>query len=216
MCNSLRTNCNSVSPARKSVLPVGNHWNSVSLTHMHTVSCHSHLTWGLKALTTSDTEFCVSDTHFQWCPKSAILKKVDQVFPDFLHKLFRYFQVSCTLFSRYTRSMMCKDLPPQNWRSLFPLSTGFSISMSAGCTNCVTHFEKKWWVALNSAFCRASRTLSYSSTVQLGTQDAKQRHRTQNIDRMDFPTSFQHLCGTNCAVGNGSNKAIGHKGQSIL
>ena len=142
MCNSLCTNCNSVSSARKSVLPVRNHRNSVSLAQMHTVSCHSHLTWGFKALTASDTEFCVSDTHFQWCLKSAILEKVDQVFPDFLHKLFRYFQASCILFSRYTRSMMCKDLPPQNFRSLFPLSTGFSISMSAGWTNCVTHFEK--------------------------------------------------------------------------
>ena len=155
---------------------------------MHAVLCHSHLIRGLKALTVSDTEFCVSDTHFQWCPKSAILEKVDQVFPDFLHKLFRYFQASCTLFSRYTRSMMCKDLPPQNWRSLFPLSTRFSISISAGCTKRVTHIEKKWRVALNLAFCRASQTLSYSSMVQLSTQDTKQRHRTQNIDGMDFPT----------------------------
>ena len=84
--------------------------------------------------------------------------------------------------------MMCKDLPPQNWRSLFPISTGFSISMSAGCTKRVTHSKKKWRVALNSAFCRVSQTLSYSSTVQLGMQDTKQRHKTQNIDGMDFPT----------------------------
>ena len=89
--------------------------------------------------------------------------------------------------------MICKDLPPQNWSSLFPFSTGFSISLSAGCTKHVTHFENKWQVALNSALCGASRTLSYSSMVQLGTQDAKQRHRTQNIDGMDFPTSNQHV-----------------------
>ena len=180
-----------MSAAGKSVLPVGNHWNSVSLAQMHTVSCHSHLTSALKALTMSDTEFCVSDIHFLWRLKSAILEKVDQVFPDFLHELFRYFQVSCAVFGRYTRSMMCKDLPPQNWSSLFPFSTRFSISMSAGYTKCVIHFEKKWQVAPNSAFCGESWTLSHSSMVQLGTQDGKQRHRTQNIDRMDFPSYAQ-------------------------
>ena len=53
---------------------------------------------------------------------------------------------------------------------------------------------KKWQVAPNSAFCGESWTLSYLSMVQLGTQDGKQRHRTQNIDGMDFPTWVRPFC----------------------
>ena len=178
MCNSLRANCNSVSSAWKSVLPVGNHRNSVSLTQTHTVLCHSHLTWGLKALTAHDTEFCASDTRFQWHPKLAILEKVDQVFPDFLHESFRYFQVSCTFFGRYTRSMMCKDLPPKNWSSLFPFSTGFSISMSAGCTKCVTHFEKN--MAGCTEFCFLRRESDTVVLVYCATRYARRKTETQN------------------------------------
>ena len=167
MCNSLHANCNLVSSAEKSVLPVRNHWNSVSLTQMHTVSCHSHLTWGLKAL----TEFCASDTRFQWHLKMAILEKFYQVFPDFLQKIFRYrfaylTKTGVAFFHRIFHFHVC-------W-------------LHKACHS----LKKKWWVALNLAFCQVSQTLSYSSTVQLSMQDGKQRHRTQNIDGMYFPTSF--------------------------
>ena len=56
------------------------------------------------------------------------------------------------------------------------------------CTEHVTHIENRWQVTLNSAFYEASQTQSYSSNVQLGMQDREQRHKTQNIDVMDFPT----------------------------
>ena len=40
----------------------------------------------------------------------------------------------------------------------------------------------------NLVFYGGSQTWSYSSNMQLSTQDREQRHRTQNIDGMDFPT----------------------------
>ena len=48
--------------------------------------------------------------------------------------------------------------------------------------------KKDGGVTLNSAFYGASWTQSYLSNMQLGTQDREQRHRTRNIDGMDFPT----------------------------
>ena len=155
VCNSQCANCNSVSSAGKSVLPVGNHQNSVSLTRMHTVSCHSHLTSGLKALTTSDTEFCASDTHFQWCPKSAILEKSWPSFPRFFYINYLGIFKWVAHFLVGIQGLWCvKTYLSKTGVAFFPFSTGFSISVSAGCTKSVTHFEKKIWVALNLAFCR--------------------------------------------------------------
>ena len=56
---------------------------------------------------------------------------------------------------------------------------------------CPLTSRKRWLVTLNPAFYETSQTWSYSSNIQLGTQDREQRHRTQNIDGMDFPTFLQ-------------------------
>ena len=50
------------------------------------------------------------------------------------------------------------------------------------------HWRSNRVQGLNSAFYEVSRTLSYLSNMQHGRQDREQRHRIQNIDRMDFPT----------------------------
>ena len=59
------------------------------------------------------------------------------------------------------------------------------------CTECVTRIEKRWQLTPNLAFYGASWTWSYSSNVQLSMQDREQRHRTQNIDEMDFQTYYR-------------------------
>ena len=124
--------------------------------------------------------------------------KILQIFPHFLLQLFRWICASCTHFGVYRWCIRCKDLPVQYWRSLFPFSTGFSGSISELHKKCHQQPKKKWWVAPNSAFCGASRTLSYLSSVRLSMQDGKQRHRTQNIDNMDFPTYVKGVGESEC------------------
>ena len=91
--------------------------------------------------------------------------------------------------------MMCKDLPPQNWSSLFPFSTGFSISMSAGCTKHVTHFEK------NMAGCtKAAERVGHCPTCPLCNSVRKTENRdtelktlTEGIFQLIF-NSYQISC----------------------